>query len=114
MATGPLPFAETTGADHMSQRYQFGHTPAMRRVALAILVSTSATAVAACQSGKENVADGKATETKGKIESTVGDVTGSDHQKADGQRDQAKGKAQKSIGRAQNGIDSAARKVTSP
>jgi hypothetical protein len=55
----------------MSQHYQFGHTPAMRHLALAIALGIGATAVTACKSGKENVADGKATETKGKIESAV-------------------------------------------
>lgn len=98
----------------MGQFYQFGHTPSMRRLALAVALGISTTSVAACKSGNDNVADGKARETKGKIESAVGDVTGNDDKKADGQADQTKGKAQKSIGKAQNKVDSAAKKVTSP
>jgi uncharacterized protein YjbJ (UPF0337 family) len=98
----------------MGQRYQFGHTPSMRQLALAVALGMSTTAAAACKSGNDNVADGKATETKGKVESAVGDVTGNDDKKADGQADQAKGKAQESVGKAQKKIDSAAKRVTSP
>jgi uncharacterized protein YjbJ (UPF0337 family) len=68
---------------------------------------TLAVGVATCKSGRENVAEGSATEAKGKAESALGDVTGNDKTKADGQIDQAKGKTQKAVGKAQEKVDQA-------
>ena len=64
-------------------------------------------ALVACESGRQNVEDGSATETKGKVESAVGDVVGNDSMKANGQANQEKGRAQKAVGKAQEKVDRA-------
>lgn len=81
-------------------------------MALAAVLAASTVVGTACKSGRQNEAEGKATETKGKIESAIGDVTGNDNKQAEGRADQAKGGVQKDVGKAQQKVDSAVKKVT--
>jgi len=74
-----------------------------------VVLALAAVGIAACQSGRRNVADGNAKDAKGRVESAVGDVTGDEHMKDDGRADQDKGKGQKAVGKVQEKIDASVR-----
>jgi uncharacterized protein YjbJ (UPF0337 family) len=82
--------------------------------ALPLLAALALIGIAACESGKHNVADGNAKETKGKVETTIGDVTGNDNKKAEGKTDEDKGKTQKAVGKAEEKVDRVVDKAANP